>query len=152
MIKSAALTSDQREESPATLSTFSAGAIVAKMRNIFILDDSIETTHLLQGFLSQYENIKIHPFNNEYDALRKISKVRPDLLILDIMLSSFDGIRVAKAVKDLKYYTGPILFISAHQEFQRVVERLDYADFYFLQKPISRSMFISQISALLSAL
>lgn len=79
--------------------------------------------------------IEFHHAFNGFDAIELITKVKPDLLILDIGLPDMNGWDVLKTVmaKDIK--PGKILVLTAYnQPTHRLIAHLQEVDIY-INKP-----------------
>ncbi len=68
------------------------------------------------------------------DALSVISKTRPDIVLIDIMLKGeMDGIETARKIK--KDYNIPVIFVSAHSD-EAIISRIkDVGSEGFIKKP-----------------
>jgi len=71
---------------------------------------------------------------NGLDALRSIDNDKPDIILMDIMLSSdFDGIETATIIKEK--YNIPLIFLTAYSD-EKTVERAKKAEPYgYILKP-----------------
>lgn len=79
-------------------------------------------------------------------ALETARRLKPDLIVLDIMLPTLDGIEVCKALRR-ESFTSPILMLTARdEEIDRVVGLEIGADDY-LTKPFSMRELLARIKA-----
>ncbi|MFA7364300.1 MAG: response regulator transcription factor [Aminobacteriaceae bacterium] len=84
------------------------------------------------------------------DALEKAFTLRPDLIILDLMLPRMDGWEVCrrlKAEKDTAFI--PIIMLTARREERDVVEGLELGADDYMKKPFSLSELTARVRALL---
>ncbi len=81
-------------------------------------------------------------------ALEAIAAEEPDLLILDLMLPGFDGIEVARRLRDSESAV-PILMLTAKAETHDVVEGFDAGADDYLKKPFEIPELLSRVRALL---
>lgn len=84
------------------------------------------------------------------DALKKLDKRRPDVLVLDIGMPEMDGLTLCRKLRqDPRFVTLPILFLTAYTQPEDIVKGLDAgADDYTL-KPINLPVFLARVRALL---
>ena len=100
-----------------------------------IVDDeplAIERLETLCSRLPQLE--KVGTASNGEEALRMISQLEPDLLLLDIAMPKLDGIGVAKAAGQLKSPPA-VIFVTAFDGF--AVEAFNLAAIDYVLKPVS---------------
>jgi DNA-binding NtrC family response regulator len=76
----------------------------------------------------------IEVFNNGEDLLRKLN-VKPDLILLDIMLPGMDGLEVLKRIKQLDENL-PVIILSAQGSIEVAVDALRFGAFDYFPKPI----------------
>jgi two-component system alkaline phosphatase synthesis response regulator PhoP/two-component system response regulator VicR len=84
------------------------------------------------------------------EALKKARSLKPDLILLDLMLPKMDGYKVARLLKfDGRYSRIPILILSARsQDLDKEMASSAGADDY-LVKPFSSEELLSRIEKLL---
>ncbi|MDQ3225472.1 MAG: response regulator transcription factor [Chloroflexota bacterium] len=81
------------------------------------------------------------------EAIESVRRIRPDAVILDVMLPGIDGIQVCRTLRSES--TVPILFLSARgEEIDRVVGLEVGADDY-LTKPFAMRELLARIRAML---
>lgn len=84
------------------------------------------------------------------DALEKVFSLRPDLVILDLMLPKMDGWEVCRRLKaDRKTASVPILMLTARREERDVVEGLEIGADDYMKKPFSLAELAARVKALL---
>jgi CheY-like chemotaxis protein len=78
----------------------------AESMTIMIVDDTKDNINILRQFLAKFGFKTTVAFNGEM-ALDLIPKLKPDLILLDVMMPGIDGYEVCirlKKDKDLKTY------------------------------------------------
>jgi two-component system, cell cycle response regulator len=111
------------------------GMFPADSMTILIVDDTEANVSILQRALANVGyNISV-AFNGEM-ALGLIPKLKPDLILLDVMMPGISGYEVCKHLKtdeDLKHI--PVIFITAKGETEDVIEGFDVGAVDFIMKP-----------------
>lgn len=82
-------------------------------------------------------------------ALKTYNEVKPDLLILDVMMPKKDGFTLAKDIRKIDD-TIPIIFLTAKSQTQDVVEGFTIGGNDYLKKPFSMEELIVRINNLLN--
>lgn len=83
------------------------------MAKIIIVDDDEKVTTLLSRFLAA-NGYQVTTVNDSSKAMQAAGTVRPDLIILDIMMPYPDGFTLCKMLRDdPKFSKTPILIITA---------------------------------------
>ncbi len=114
--------------------------------NILVVDDEEGIRSLLRQELTE-AGYNIEEAANGKEALAKIRKVRPDLILLDVMMPEMNGFDVAAILKnDPQTMDIPIIILSIVQDKARGyrigVDR-------YLTKPIDTSLLFTEIGHLL---
>ncbi|WP_315080846.1 response regulator transcription factor [uncultured Clostridium sp.] len=81
---------------------------------ILIVDDEIEILKLLETVLKKEGFSNIYTAQTSREGLTEFKRVKPDLIILDIMLPDGDGYEMCKEIRSTSNV--PILFLSAKTE------------------------------------
>jgi DNA-binding response OmpR family regulator len=93
------------------------------------------------------EGFQVTSASNGYEALEKVTKEIPDLVILDIMMPDMDGYETLKKIRE--FSPVPVIFLSVKgQEFDRV-RGLDLGADDYMTKPFSPRELASRIKAVL---
>lgn len=103
--------------------------------SVMIVDDTKANINLLERSLADYGyNISV-AFSGKM-ALDLIPKLKPDLILLDIMMPQVDGYEVCKQLKnDPATKDIPIIFITARTDTESVLEGFDLGAVDFITKP-----------------
>lgn len=102
---------------------------------ILVADDEILTRMDLKEMLTELGHIVVGEANNGATALELISKLRPDLALLDVKMGKMDGIKVAKLVTGQKKCA--VLLLTAYNEEELVQRALDAGVMAYLTKPVT---------------
>ncbi len=83
-------------------------------------------------------------------ALEKALSLRPDLVILDLMLPKMDGWEVCRRLRAEKETAStPILMLTARRDERDVVEGLELGADDYMKKPFSLTELVARVKALL---
>jgi two-component sensor histidine kinase/AmiR/NasT family two-component response regulator len=99
-----------------------------------IVDDDKDYAEMLRITLDM-AGYKIHSiFNNAGDAIKRIEKDRPDIVLMDIVLEdNIDGIEAAGRIRSL--YDIPVIYITAHTEDTLLARAKITEPFGYILKP-----------------
>lgn len=84
-------------------------------RKLFIVEDDPLLQHLLTDKLSQLRSkgVEVHAVNNGEDGLVKAKEVRPDLVMLDLLLPGMSGFEFLEALrKEPELASVPVVILS----------------------------------------
>lgn len=105
---------------------------------ILIVDDEPVNLVTMEGFLSA-DGYDLHYAENGRDAVAKARALRPDLILLDIMMPEMDGFRVCQQIReDAEIGRIPILIVTALHDQASRLEGLRAGADDFITKPCSR--------------
>ncbi len=112
--------------------------------NILIVEDELSLQEALSYNLKK-EGYVVESAGNGRAALEAARRIKPDLIVLDIMLPEMDGFEVARILR--KEMTAAILMLTARDdEIDRVVGLEVGADDY-LTKPFSMRELLARVKA-----
>lgn len=113
---------------------------------ILLVEDNTQLNRALSAVLKRNSYIVDSAFDGE-DALQMISEYKYDVIILDIMLPSVNGLEVLKRARDNKVDT-PILMLSAKSTLEDKISGLDLGADDYLTKPFQVDELLARIRAL----
>jgi len=117
-----------------------------KPERILIVDDTPMNIDLLEGILTPAGYIVDSAQSGE-EALDKVVKVAPDLILLDVMMPKMNGYEVCRRIranKALPYI--PVIYITASENEQKnIIEGLDAGGDDYIRKPFDRAELLARI-------
>jgi two-component system alkaline phosphatase synthesis response regulator PhoP len=125
------------------------GSTPVEITKILLVDDEPDLLTLLSYNLKA-AGFDVATAEDGTTALKQAERMRPDLILLDIMMPNMDGFEVCKALRrhpDL--YKTPILFLSSRGDEMDQMKGLELGADDYIVKPVSPSLLISRIQAFL---
>jgi two-component system OmpR family response regulator len=116
-------------------------------RRLLLVDDEDNLRSMLDAAL-RHSGFDVHPVANGRDALAAVPEVRPDLIVLDVMLPDLDGFDVCKRLRSSGDRT-PVLFLTARDATEDKVRGLTLGGDDYLVKPFSLEELVARITAIL---
>lgn len=115
-----------------------------KKAEILIVEDDILTANIIRKYLTAngYDVTAIAP--NATRTFCELEKVKPDLILMDIVLrNSIDGIEIAKLVKEK--YDIPIIYLTSDSS-ESTIDRAKITEpFGYLVKPVDSKILITNV-------
>lgn len=109
---------------------------MSKMK-VLAVDDNRTNLHILQVFLKKLGHDVILA-ENGLEAVNRFESDAPDLILLDIMMPVMDGFEASRRIKaQSRERWTPIIFLSALNRDENLVEGLDAGADDYLTKPIN---------------
>ena len=106
-------------------------------QTVLIVDDEQMARTLLRLMLVR-AGFNVYEAEDGFDALEKVRKNRPDIILLDVMMPGMDGFAVCEAVrKDPETIHLPIIMLSAKTDLDSINSGLRAGATTYLTKPIS---------------
>jgi DNA-binding response OmpR family regulator len=114
-----------------------------------IIEDDQDLRKLLLHYLEREGYVLQHAADGE-QGLGLVRRVRPDLVILDLMLPGLDGLEVCKRLKaDPQTAHIPILMLTAKAEETDKVVGLELGADDYVTKPFSTKELVARVKAIL---
>lgn len=115
---------------------------------ILIVDDEEDILEFLKYNLEK-ENFSVISAKNGFEALQKV-ELKPNLIILDLMMPILDGLETLKKIKEKDEYKNiPVIFLTAKANESSEIAGLNLGASDFLVKPISINKLFARIKAAL---
>lgn len=119
------------------------------MAKIFIVEDD-ENIREIEQFALKNAGYETEGFGTGRSFKRRLESVRPDLVILDIMLPDRDGLELLRELRlDGRTSKIPVLMVSAKSAELDKVRGLDLGADDYMTKPFGVMELISRVKALL---
>jgi len=117
------------------------------MKKILVVDDEQSILTLLKFNLEQ-NGFQVYTADNGVDALDIARTLKPEAIVLDLMLPLKDGIEVAKELRQDKINT-PILMLTAKDDELDKIIGLEIGADDYMTKPFSPREVVARIKAIL---
>jgi two-component system alkaline phosphatase synthesis response regulator PhoP len=122
--------------------------VMAKER-ILVVDDEEDLLELVKYNLTK-EGYRVAAVSSGEEAIRRARNDLPDLMVLDLLLPSVDGLEVCRVIKnDVRTKHIPVVMLTAKGEEADMVTGLEMGADDYLAKPFSPRVLIARIKAVL---
>ena len=113
---------------------------------VLVVDDNPDMRNYIKSLLQNYFNVVTA--TNGKEAIEKISKDKPDLVLSDIMMPVMDGIQMMKAVKSEPAWRSlPVILLSARAGEEAKIEGYEIGADDYLVKPFSAKELVARITS-----
>lgn len=116
------------------------------MTTILIVDDNKQIASILAEYAKKEGYSAVLASDGE-DALIKFESLKPDLLLLDVMMPKLDGFEVCRQIR--RFSGIPIIMITARGEDYEKIMGLDTGADDYIVKPFSPGEVMARIRAIL---
>lgn len=103
------------------------------MIKLMLVDDEPQITTMLEKWFSKTKDFSVSVYNNPEIALSSFSSLKPDVVLLDIMMPQMDGIAVLEKIKSIDH-SAVVIMMTAYSTLDRVLSsHRQGADSYILK-------------------
>lgn len=121
------------------------------MALILIVDDSPTEVYQMRKALEQ-GGFRIEAANDGAEALRKARDMRPDLILMDIVMPGMDGFRATRALAADPATRGiPVIMVSSKSQESDRVWGMRQGAVDYLVKPVTSAQLVEKAQAALLA-
>ena len=116
---------------------------------ILVVDDEPDILEFVQYNL-QKEGFSVSTAEDGLAGLEEARRVKPDLIILDIMMPEMDGVEVCRQLRSESLFDNTVIaFLTARDEDYSQIAALDVGGDDYITKPIRPRVLVSRVNALL---
>ena len=116
---------------------------------ILLVDDEEDILEFVSYNL-QREGFRVYSARNGLEAIEMAGKVKPDLVILDVMMPEMDGIAACEEIRKLPNCKSVVIaFLTARGEDYSQIAGFEAGADDYITKPIRPKVLISRVKALL---
>lgn len=119
---------------------------MAAQQNILIVDDEPRLVQAVRRYL-EMEGYQVYGASNGHEALEKLRRVLPDLLILDVMMPEMDGFTTLRKIRE--FSNVPIIMLTVKGDEADKIRGLQLGADDYVTKPFSQRELHSRIQAVL---
>ena len=117
-----------------------------EMAKVLIIDDDRKHSELLKAFFERY-GIRLTCAFDAEEGFKKLSRIEPDLLLLDVMLPGKDGFEICREVR--KKSNIPIIMLTARGDVIDRVSGLELGADDYVGKPFEPRELVARVQAIL---
>ena len=114
---------------------------------VLAVDDEASLTELL-AMAMRYEGWEVATAATGLDAVRKARELRPDAIVLDMMLPDFDGLEVLRRIR-AEQPDVPVIFLTAKDAVEDRIGGLTAGGDDYVTKPFSLEELIARLRGML---
>jgi putative two-component system response regulator len=115
---------------------------------ILVVDDDASNRETLVSILEP-EGYRIVLAVNGYEAVEQAKKTQPDVILLDVMMPGMDGFEACREIRsEEKLAEVPILFLTALDDKQSLLEGLASGADDFITKPFDRHILRARLKSI----
>lgn len=116
---------------------------------IAVLDDEPDILHLVTLHLEK-AGFSVDGFTDVKGFMLSLNKIKPDLILLDLMLPDADGFEICRSLKkEPRFSSVPIIILTAKGQETDKVTGLDLGADDYITKPFSPREFVARVRAVL---
>jgi len=128
---------------------FNDGEKMGIKAKILIVDDDPDITNLVRSIL-EAEDYMVCSAESGEEALGEVPKLRPDLIILDIILPGIDGYNICKILKTDDHTSPiPIIILSIRSSVEDRIMGLNIGADDYITKPFDPGELAARVEAVL---
>lgn len=117
-----------------------------KLSHILCIDDEPDILQVATMCLEMVGGFKVTPCNGSAEGVQKAKEVKPDLILLDVMMPEMDGPQTLKKLRenvDLNHV--PIIFMTASVQPEEVSRYLALGAVDVIKKPFDPMALHTQV-------
>ena len=117
-----------------------------KYLKILIVDDEENILEIVEAYLVA-KNYQVFRAMDGEEALRKAETIRPDLIVLDLMLPDISGLEVCRRIR--KSSSVPVIMLTARTTEQDILSGLQIGADHYMTKPFSPKELVARVQTVL---
>lgn len=142
----------KQECAPLVESARTLNAMAERIRPIVLVVDDDELQHKIIAKILEAENYHLVFATGGLEALGILRKMRPDLVLMDVMMPGMDGIETTRHLKAMPQFAKtPVVMVTGDSEGKVVIDSLKAGASGFVVKPFERATLIAKIGRALNA-
>lgn len=118
-------------------------------QSILLVDDEDDILEFLSYNLKK-NGYDVYTAKDGEEGIKKAVKIKPDLIILDVMMPNMDGIETCDQLRGMDDIGNPIIvFLTARSEDYSQIAGYDVGADDYITKPIKPKILVSKVKSLL---
>jgi putative two-component system response regulator len=117
---------------------------ILRKQTVLVVDDTPENIDVLNGILNELYDVKVAI--NGLMALKIAQKMKPDLILLDIMMPGMDGYEVCERLKaNMETKNIPVIFVTAKNQIIDEARGFEVGAVDYITKPVSPPIVLARV-------
>src|SRR3954470_7678104 len=113
---------------------------------ILIVDDTPANVQILAGLLKE-KGYQLSVATNGQQALDVLGRVRPDLILLDVMMPIMDGFETCRRLKSADAWREiPVIFLTSKSDTTDIVTGFEIGAVDYVAKPFNAHELLARIN------
>lgn len=113
---------------------------------ILVVDDTPANIQMLAGILRE-RGYHLSVATNGLQALEVLERIRPDLILLDVMMPEMDGFETCRRIKSSETLRDiPIIFLTAKAEVSDIVKGFEIGAVDYVAKPFNSHELLARVN------
>ena len=139
---------DHAPEGEATTVEIEGPVVHNRRPRVLVVEDNDDVRSYVRGLLEvDYEVVDAQ---DGLDGLAKAREMRPDLMIVDVMMPAMDGFAVTRAIRDDASISDiPVIILTAKADLDSRVEGLETGADDYLAKPFDGEELLARVESLI---
>ena len=118
---------------------------IGEGKTILVIEDDPAVQTLVRKALGMY-GFAVQVADDGLDGLMKLEAMKPDLIIIDMMMPRLDGMTFVKAIKGRGETRGiPVIFLTAKSDPKSMIEGINVGARFYVTKPFQIDDLIGKV-------
>src|SRR5512138_1597042 len=118
------------------------------IKRILIVDDSPTERHVLNDMLTK-AGYEVVSSDNGEDAIVKAKAVKPDLILMDVVMPGLNGFQATRAIsRDPETQSIPVIMCTSKSQETDKIWGLRQGARDYVVKPVDRELLLAKIASL----
>ncbi len=115
-----------------------------------VVDDNADLVEVVRHTLES-KGFNVRCAYNGQELFTGLEELKPDLIILDIMMPQMDGLKVLTRLKgDPGTASIPVILLTAKVEYKDVIKGSKMGADYYITKPFTKGQLLDGVNSILS--
>lgn len=115
-------------------------------KHLFVIDDDLTLRDLLKEFFEKF-GFRVTLLENGLDVESRIAELKPDIVVLDVMMPGRDGVEVLKGIRSQSMV--PVIMLTARGEDMDRILGLELGADDYMGKPFNPRELLARVKAVL---
>ena len=114
---------------------------------LFVVDDDEEIRKMVEDYLTRHD-FEVVGMATADEMLRRLGRLRPDLVVLDLMMPGTGGLQALRNLRD-QGDDLPVILLTARSDYADRIKGLDLGADDYVSKPFNARELLARINAVL---